>query len=57
MIDNEECVEAMPAPEKAYRPRIYLGFTIQRAFMVATIGSALFGVVLGDIWLWRLLYG
>jgi hypothetical protein len=50
--------EPMPAPARRYRRRIYVsGFGIQRLLMVSICGVALFGGVLGDIYLWRLLYG
>jgi hypothetical protein len=40
--------------------RVYIsmsGFGIQRVLMVAMLGSALVGTMLGDIWLWRLIHG
>lgn len=53
-----------PMPAEQHKPRrrsrlpIYIsGYSVQRLLMASVTGSVLFGAVLGDIWLWRLIYG
>ena len=62
MADLDEYADELSkiSPDKPRRRRrFYLpsGYDVQRLLMMSVTGSALFGIVLGDIWLWRLLYG
>jgi len=57
MADEEK--NDYPMPKRRRRCRLYLpsGYSVQRLVWVGAGGAAMFGAVLGDIWLWRLLYG
>lgn len=50
---------AAKPPKRRRKLRIYLphSYSVQRFLVILLIGSGPFGAVLGDIWLWMLLYG
>ena len=48
----------MPPPKPRRRVRIYVsGWNVRLVVLIAGLGAVGWGAVLGDIWLWRLLYG
>lgn len=60
--DDYAAKERMAAePEPRRRRRLYIrlprSYELFRLASAALVGATTFGAVLGDIWLWRLLYG
>jgi len=53
---HERMAEAAPRRRKRVLASVNI-WTMQRLAVIAVISAVAIGVVFGDIWLWRLLYG
>jgi hypothetical protein len=58
-VDNDYSEVTKPKVRKRRRRRVVYvsGWNVRAVLSVVGIGAAAWGVILGDVYLWRLLYG
>jgi hypothetical protein len=54
---REEQPKIAPRRRKRRRPIYISGWNTRALLSCIGVGAAAWGVILGDVWLWRLLYG